>query len=362
MSNNFLKVYNFRTLKFLNLDYDKSLCFPNNMRFSCKKYGHAVVRFTIFAVLIILAVFELEFIFPRDVKAISLNDLSSQIAQLSGKEESLVEEIVTVEANIENSTNQIAQLTEKIFGIKNELSSLDSERKSTQKNIDEKNLELEKRIRYSYEYGKNNVIKMLSTARDINEFVTTLYLLRNIMKRDAELAASLRLDKESLDMTMRKSEETEKEYQSAMESLASEKQTLEKNYTKDQALLEKTKSEKTNVQQVLAAIRARIAEIQPPGVVLSGEWTMVATAYYSGGGGLNGDGVTATGLRARKGIVAADPAVIRLGTRVYIEGYGDALVADTGGWIKGNRIDLCFDSLEECLRYGRRKIYVYTIE
>ncbi|HEX7560635.1 MAG TPA: 3D domain-containing protein, partial [Candidatus Humimicrobiaceae bacterium] len=161
---------------------------------------------------------------------------------------------------------------------------------------------------------------------------------------------------------MRKSEEKAKEYQSAMEGLTSEKQTLEKNLEENKAQLEKAKSEKTNVQKVLTAIRQRIAEIQPPGVVLVGEWTMVATAYYSGGGGLNGNGITATGLRARKGLIAADPAVIRLGTRVYIEGYGEALVADVGGWIKGNRIDLCFDSLEEASHYGRRKIYVYQID
>ena len=332
------------------------------MRFSFRKYGPLIVRFTIFALLIILAVFELEFIFPREAKAITLNELSNEIAQLSDKEESLVEEIVTVEANIENSKNQIAQLTENILGIENELSSLEGERKSIQKNIDEKKLELEKRIRFSYKYGKNNVIKILAAARNINEFITSLYFLRNIMKRDAELAESLRLDKENLDRIMRKSEEKAKEYQSAMDSLVLEKQTLEENFAKDQVLLEEIKGQKKNVQQVLAAIRERISKIQPPGVVLTGEWTMVATAYYSGGGGLNGDGVTATGLRARKGLIAADPAVIRLGTRVYIEGYGEALVADTGSWIKGNRIDLCFDSLEECYRYGRRKIYVYKVD
>jgi 3D (Asp-Asp-Asp) domain-containing protein/peptidoglycan hydrolase CwlO-like protein len=304
----------------------------------------------------------MEFIFPRDVQAITLNELSKQIASLSSEEEAFVEKIVTTEANIENSKNQIEQLTLQISGIEKELSSLDSDRKSKQKSIDEKKLELEKRIRFSYKYGKNNVLKMLAAARDINEFAASLYLLRNIMKRDAQLAESLRLDKESIDRIMRKSEEKAKEYQSAMEGLASEKQILEKNLAENKVQLEKAKGEKANVQQVLAAIRQRIAEIQPPGVVLVGEWTMVATAYYSGGGGLNGTGVTATGLRARKGLIAADPAVIRMGTRVYIEGYGEALVADVGGWIKGNRIDLCFDSLEECYHYGRRKIYVYQIE
>jgi 3D (Asp-Asp-Asp) domain-containing protein/peptidoglycan hydrolase CwlO-like protein len=332
------------------------------MRFSFKKNAPLVVRFTVVTLLFILAIFELEFIFPRDVQAITLNELGNQIANLTADEEAYVEKIVTTEANIENSKNKILQLTERISGIEKELSSLDGDRKSIQKNINIKKLELEKRIRYSYKYGKNNVIKILAAARDINEFAASLYLLRNIMKRDAQLAESLRLDKESIDRIMRKSEEKAKEYQSTMEGLASEKQTLEEKLAENKVLLEDTKGKKTNIQQILAGIRQRIAEIQPPDVVLVGEWTMIATAYYSGGGGLNGTGITFTGLRARKGIIAADPSVIPLGTRVYIEGYGEALVADIGGWIKKDRVDLCFDSLEECYRYGRRKIYVYLIK
>ncbi len=65
--------------------------------------------------------------------------------------------------------------------------------------------------------------------------------------------------------------------------------------------------------------------------------TMIATKYY----GVNGR--TYSGLRGTYGIVAVDPRVIPLGTRLFIEGYGFAVAADTGGAIKGNRIDLCVD-------------------
>ena len=138
------------------------------------------------------------------------------------------------------------------------------------------------------------------------------------MKRDAQLAESLRLDRESIDRIMRKSEEKAKEYKSTMEGLASEKQTLDEKLAEYKVLLEDTKGEKKNIQQILAGMRQRIAEIQPPGVVLVGEWTMVATAYYSGGGGLNGTGITYTGLRARKGIIAADPSCNTVMTQGYI--------------------------------------------
>ena len=72
--------------------------------------------------------------------------------------------------------------------------------------------------------------------------------------------------------------------------------------------------------------------------------TMVPTFYdpYHCGG--SGTGRTATGLMGGYGVVAVDPKFIPLGTRLYIEGYGYAVAADTGGAIKGNRIDLGIDT------------------
>jgi 3D (Asp-Asp-Asp) domain-containing protein len=89
---------------------------------------------------------------------------------------------------------------------------------------------------------------------------------------------------------------------------------------------------------------------------------MSATGYDTSPQTLPGStGRTATGIPARFGIVAVDPRVIRLGTFVYVEGYGFALAADTGGAIKGNKIDLCFNSRREALNWGRRKVRVHVL-
>lgn len=56
---------------------------------------------------------------------------------------------------------------------------------------------------------------------------------------------------------------------------------------------------------------------------------------------------TAIGMRAGKGVIAVDPKVIPLRTRLYIPGYGPAIAGDTGGAIKGNIIDLGFDDARE---------------
>jgi 3D (Asp-Asp-Asp) domain-containing protein len=73
-------------------------------------------------------------------------------------------------------------------------------------------------------------------------------------------------------------------------------------------------------------------------------------------------GVTFSGERARHGIAAVDPRVIPLGSRLYVEGYGPALAADTGGAIKGLRIDLCFNSTREARAWGRKKARVWVVD
>jgi len=92
--------------------------------------------------------------------------------------------------------------------------------------------------------------------------------------------------------------------------------------------------------------------------------TMRASAYEPGptSCGTKSKGRTASGLRAGYGVAAVDPRVIRLGTRLYIEGYGYAIAADKGRAIKGNRIDICFRTVREARQFGRRTVKVHILE
>lgn len=88
--------------------------------------------------------------------------------------------------------------------------------------------------------------------------------------------------------------------------------------------------------------------------------SMEATAYLPTDGG--GAGITAMGVPATYGIVAVDPDVIPLGSRVYIPGYGEALAADTGGAIYGYRIDLCMEDYYQAMDFGRRNVTVFVLK
>ena len=79
-------------------------------------------------------------------------------------------------------------------------------------------------------------------------------------------------------------------------------------------------------------------------------------------------GHTASGTVAEVGKVAVDPSVIPLGTKLYIVSqdgqyvYGYCIAEDTGGLIKGNKVDLYFDTWDECIQFGYRPVTIYVLE
>jgi 3D (Asp-Asp-Asp) domain-containing protein/peptidoglycan hydrolase CwlO-like protein len=92
-----------------------------------------------------------------------------------------------------------------------------------------------------------------------------------------------------------------------------------------------------------------------PGPVSSGQTlTVVSTAYAI-------HGTTATGIRTRRGICATDPSVIPLGTQFDVPGYGRCVAADTGGAIKGNRIDVWVATEAEALDWGFKTVTITVL-
>ncbi|MRD37806.1 hypothetical protein GH882_17845 [Bacillus thuringiensis] len=91
------------------------------------------------------------------------------------------------------------------------------------------------------------------------------------------------------------------------------------------------------------------------------EFYVEATAYSVEGSPPN-ERITASGIDIGKNpnikLIAVDPKVIKLGTKVWVEGYGDAIAGDTGGAIKGNKIDVLFPTEKQAREWGRKKVRI----
>ena len=152
----------------------------------------------------------------------------------------------------------------------------------------------------------------------------------------------------------------EKAEKEAAEKAAAEKAAKEQAAREAQAAAEKEAAEQA-AAEAAAQATAQAAMTQPVGQT----FIMESTAYSSDPADTLGGGtVTATGqnLLTNPMAVAVDPNVIPLGTRLYVEGYGEAIASDTGGAIKGNIVDVHFSTYEQCIQWGRRQVKVTILE
>lgn len=90
-----------------------------------------------------------------------------------------------------------------------------------------------------------------------------------------------------------------------------------------------------------------------PQVTYAGEYTIVAYCAEQYPHICGGNPTTKSGEPVTPGVtVAADPAVLPLGTRIYIDGIGERVVQDTGGAIRGHKIDLAVENHQEAVEWG----------
>lgn len=131
----------------------------------------------------------------------------------------------------------------------------------------------------------------------------------------------------------------------------------------DQLILQGTKvaSAHTTAQ---ASTPVQKAATSAPVSSTAKEMTVTATAYTAYCTGCSG--TTATGIDLRSNpnqkVIAVDPSVIPLGSRVWVEGYGEAIAGDTGGAIKGNIIDLFMKDKQDALNWGRQTVTIKILE
>ena len=106
------------------------------------------------------------------------------------------------------------------------------------------------------------------------------------------------------------------------------------------------------VEAQAQTVQQRSQQLQPTtsSPVGKRQLTVSATCYDL-------SGRTATGMPVGHGVVAVDPSVIPLGTRMYVPGYGNGVAADVGGGIKGDIIDLWMTP-SECAAWGRRTVTI----
>ncbi|MGB3784153.1 MAG: LysM peptidoglycan-binding domain-containing protein [Priestia megaterium] len=156
-------------------------------------------------------------------------------------------------------------------------------------------------------------------------------------------------------------EQTQEEQQQAQ---AEQTQEEQQQAQAEQAQKEQQQAQAEQAQKEQQQAQAQAQQQQQPAESsqqASGKsMTVEATAYTANCAGCSGTTATGVDLKANPNqkVIAVDPSVIPLGSKVYVEGYGEAVAADTGGAIKGNRIDVFVPAEGDAQQFGRKSVKI----
>lgn len=211
----------------------------------------------------------------------------------------------------------------------------------------EKALEDNERLQEAYDSQTETLDKLSSDNDKLNEQVQQIHSeMEQVLKVNAELHSSY----EELKSTNSNLKNQVEEYKKTNSTLS---ETLRK------LKLEMNKSasaRNTSSNMNISVSRGKS--------VKGTTFNVVATAYTAYCKGCSG--ITATGINLRENsnlkVIAVDPSIIPLGTKVYVEGYGYAIAGDTGGAIKGYKVDLFMSSKSDAYDWGRRTVPITILE
>lgn len=151
-------------------------------------------------------------------------------------------------------------------------------------------------------------------------------------------------------------------------SVQSESQKLSKENEGIKAQLDKMVKENKSLEKENDSLKKTKADTHATSSSVSAgykDWKKVrvqASAYTANCSGCSG--ITTTGINLNKNpnqkVIAVDPSIIPLGSKVYVEGYGYAIAGDTGGAIRGHKIDVYVRSYQEAINFGRKQIQIYV--
>ena len=234
---------------------------------------------------------------------------------------------------------------------------------ATQRTLIVSQEQLGENLRTLYKQGDVSALAVMLGADSLDDALSKLDALNSVaddsrrvvevtriaQSRLARLQTSLQSRRARVDAAVADAERTASALASARAARAgfiSRLRTEQKLKQKEIAALQTTA---LSVERTSDEIQSRAGAAPAP--VGGSTLTVSSTGYVI-------TGRTATGIPAGYGVVAVDPAVIPLGTRLTIPGYGEGVAADTGGAVRGNTIDLWFPTLGQARAWGRRTVTI----
>jgi 3D (Asp-Asp-Asp) domain-containing protein len=293
------------------------------------------------------------------------DELRRQQSGLSARSQTALLSLYALDSRLAQARSDLERLRGRVEALRREQQLVLRQVGIVEGNLQASQRLLGNRLRALYEEGQPDAIAILLGARSLDDAVSRLDEIERSGHLGARAASDARAGREQLSRLA-----------AALAIRVEEAESLEVRVERTATALANARAQRVayieslarqrrlNARQIAALdSRSRVvveraehiqAQAEPAAsTVVHGPRTLTVTAT-----GYSLPGRTATGLPVGPGIVAVDPSVIPLGTRLTIPGYGEGVAADTGSAVVGNTIDLWFPTLADALAWGRRTVTV----
>jgi 3D (Asp-Asp-Asp) domain-containing protein/peptidoglycan hydrolase CwlO-like protein len=299
--------------------------------------------------------------------------LRSASASLASESHSVLLELYALESGLGRVERRLAALRAESQSVARREAAARSHLALVKRTLAEAEFRLGARLRELYTQGETDPLAVLLGSESLDEVIATLDNLGSFAKQDKTIVTQVKAARTDVKAALRDLAAQRVELRgltaeaeaarSALLQVRSEKQAYLARLLRERRLNQSQLARLTDRAESAEAKASVIQESVPPpsesspppaptgGVTSGTTMTVEATGYAL-------KGTTATGVPVGWGIVAVDPSVIPLGTRMTIPGYGEGVAADTGGAVKGAIIDLWFPTTAQALAWGRRTVTI----
>jgi 3D (Asp-Asp-Asp) domain-containing protein/septal ring factor EnvC (AmiA/AmiB activator) len=296
------------------------------------------------------------------------SQLSGENANLAARSRGVVLELYSLDARLARERARLVELRIRTAEVKGELAAARQRLRVAQHGLEVSERSLAARLAVLYEQGDSDPLAVVLGASSVADALGSLDSLDRIADQDRVVIEQTRHAKHHAAALSQQLAAKERNLKGLAQEASQSTIVLEQARSQRTSYLATLASrQRLNAaaiaayqQQALAAeAKAReLAAVSPtqpasPVSIAPGgrSLTVVATGYSMGGR-------TATGTPTGWGVVAVDPSVIPLGTRLTIPGYGSGVAADTGSAIQGATIDLWFPTVAQARAWGRRTVTI----
>jgi 3D (Asp-Asp-Asp) domain-containing protein/septal ring factor EnvC (AmiA/AmiB activator) len=280
-------------------------------------------------------------------------------------------ELYALESSLARAERRLAALEQRQEGLEREEASARARLRIARSDLSEAERRLAARLQTLYVEGEVDPLAVILGAESLDEALAALDGLGRVATLDGSILQQVRLTRRNLDRALRRLAERRAALRDLVEEAAAERDRLASTRAARASYLADLASRRALTGQAIERLTAHASAAQvktaslpssgggsaapvptPTPTIGSGTQMIVSSTGYC----LRG--TTATGIPTGWGVVAVDPAVIPLGTRMSIPGYGEGVAADTGPAVRGATIDIWFPKCSQALAWGRRVVSI----